>query len=265
MEREGLEMVDLLKTLERSRHHVQKKPSIADLHVLPVTEESIEQTWMEIRKIENSPKERKKWRQVQLDDFEADLARYALIALQHHAHEFLSRKRAQEPPRSDSRLIDADPRQPDKEKAPEDGCDTYGTSWEIFAALQSNEVKQIKAFPELLLNHIRIYQVLKGVFGSGSPSGPSSHLGNGPNRAGGDGTKDALKGESEDQGLVEELENSVTIENVRLALGVEVGNSFRIWETPLTEESECLGFSVYPTPSLFNHSECGVSGKGREE
>ena len=52
---------------------------------------------------------------------------------------------------------------------------------------------------------------------------------------------------------VSSLEGVLTIANVRTALAVDPGNSFGIWETPLMEESECLGFGVYPVPSFFNH------------
>ena len=42
---------------------------------------------------------------------------------------------------------------------------------------------------------------------------------------------------------------------MRTVLGVDPGNAFGIWEMPLMEESECLGFAVYPVASFFNHRE----------
>ena len=45
----------------------------------------------------------------------------------------------------------------------------------------------------------------------------------------------------------------ITVENVRMILGIDPGNSFGIWEVPLIDESECLGFAVYPAASFFNH------------
>ncbi|KIP05482.1 hypothetical protein PHLGIDRAFT_74236 [Phlebiopsis gigantea 11061_1 CR5-6] len=89
-------------------------------------------------------------------------------------------------------------------------------TWLDFAALQSGELQQVGRFPELLQNHIRIYQVLKSRFSSAPP-------------------------------------DAITIHHVRVALGVDPGNAFGVWQVPTTEESEGLGFGVYPIPSFFNH------------
>ncbi|EED80582.1 predicted protein, partial [Postia placenta Mad-698-R] len=87
--------------------------------------------------------------------------------------------------------------------------------WNDFTTLQHNELNHLRTYPELLENQIRIYKVLKGRFA--------------------------------------ESNSAITIDNVRAIFSVDPGNSFGIWEVPLTEESECLGFAVYPRPSFFNH------------
>ena len=40
----------------------------------------------------------------------------------------------------------------------------------------------------------------------------------------------------------------------RQVLGKEAGNAFGIWQYPVFIESECLGSSIYPAPSFFNHA-----------
>ena len=41
------------------------------------------------------------------------------------------------------------------------------------------------------------------------------------------------------------------------------GQPHGIWELPLTEESECVGFAVYPRQSLFNHRESHTTSARR--
>ena len=103
-------------------------------------------------------------------------------------------------------------------------------TWDDFSALQSGELQQVTKFPELVSDHIRIYKVLYSRFGtllSPESTTPTRNL----------------------------LHKLITIENVRKALSVDPGNSFGIWEVPVAEESEALGFGLYPIPSFFNHSE----------
>ncbi|KAJ3474511.1 hypothetical protein NLI96_g12415 [Meripilus lineatus] len=303
-------MVGLLRIFERSRKPSPKSVStpqttddlISTSHLEASIEEQIEKAWSEIRQAENNAKVLRKWKQLPLDDFEADLGRYVLTALhnlsretqglytqtqtqdQHQAHH-------QKGESSTPGLIDYAPGSPlINENGLTGHCSSSNksieeSSWASFAALQSNEVQQIKKFPELLWNHIRLYQVLKGMFCSGSHSPSGRKRPNGPNpspspratsydretrKEGPNGIGRPRKtGEEEGSresrptmSTEEALGEVITIENVRRALGVEMGNSFGIWERPLTDESECLGFAVYPKPSFFNHSEYFVSIDG---
>ncbi len=106
MGREGEEALVFLKYLEQLRKHGSKEgPAMQPGSPERATEEAIERAWDNVRKVETETKQQKKWRQSQLDDFEADLTRYALIALLHHARETLS-KEAEEQSMGDGRPTD---------------------------------------------------------------------------------------------------------------------------------------------------------------
>ena len=139
-----------------------------------------------------------------------------------------------------------------------------------FASLQTNELALLRACPEILDHQTRIYRLLRSLFGgtgvaahsmsaSSSQSSPRSAL---PPPHGSSSTgentahnprKDQRGSGSADRNRRPELGDVITVENVRRALGVDPGNSFGIWEMPLIDESECLGFAVYPIASFFNH------------
>ncbi|KAF7798008.1 hypothetical protein EIP86_009218 [Pleurotus ostreatoroseus] len=208
LNREGHELIELLKTLETARSRKARREGKAKADEVPVAlnKEDIERAWEKVDEQQASPKTLRRWREVQLDDFEADMARYVLVALYHYVQEETDQ---------------------DREEHAAAVLSTFGAQWAHFADLQSNETHQVMKFPELLENHIRIYQVLRSRF-SGSEEASS-----------------ALRA----------LLQVTTTANVRLALGVDPGNSFGIWEVPVMEESEGLGFGIYPIPSFFNHRE----------
>lgn len=250
IEREGMELMELLTRLE-VRRLKKKRKEREDLRK-QVSDEEIEETWSKVADMERKPKQTKKWSQLFLDDFEADIARYVLMALYHHSLEIGQRKDAHFP--SDNGVFDSSPEAKDDAKFGEG-------SWSDFASLQSNGTIQIKLFPELLDNHIQIYQVLNGLFGLHSePTTPNAHRTNvnGDIQRLAERMQDVRQMSSThpDTAVLsssQRLAQVITIENVRTALGVDPGNSFGIWETPVTDESECLGFAVYPIPSFFNH------------
>ncbi|KAI0080160.1 SET domain-containing protein [Panus rudis PR-1116 ss-1] len=237
IEREGMEMVELLSRLEKRR--MRKPPKKEDQKMREsVTEEEVERAWERVKETERDAKQLRKWGQVSLEDYEADQARYVLMALYHYA-----REQSQEENASAS-----------SDQEPKSAGVSFGggAHWQSFASLQSNELEEVKRFPELLDNHIRIYQALKSLL-CGPPSAgraSGSRNGNRPNSGGDDGEGSR---EREASGTLARLVQVMTVDNVRRALGVDPGNSFGIWETPLTDESECLGYGVYPIPSLFNH------------
>lgn len=206
----------MLKTLEAAR--IRKAKGKAKEHVPAsvscITMDILDKAWQDVAAQENRAKTMAKWRQIQLDDFEADLARYVLLALIHLQRELTAN------------LASAHHSQP-LESSSLEACDYGGANWKDFAALQSGELLHISKFPELLGNWIRIYQVLKSRF-----TAPSSHTDSAP---------------------FTDLSNVITPANVRTALGVDPSNSFGIWQVPVTEESEGLGFGIYPIPSFFNH------------
>lgn len=76
--------MDLLRQLEAARKkHAQPKPKSdaggqqpADDDSTEVTQEVAERAWDAVREKERSPKEVRKWRTLQLEDYEADMARY---------------------------------------------------------------------------------------------------------------------------------------------------------------------------------------------
>ena len=209
MTREGVEMVELLKTLESARIRRAKgkeRAITAGIPAVPVAEDRLDETWTDIESRQNNLKELKQWRQIQLDDFQADMARYVLMALYHYARECSQSSQCD---------VAASVSLP------------YGATWSDFSALQSNEIRQVSKFPELLDDHVKIFQVLKSRFGHFDGSYPSTTF--------------------------SKLAEVITPINVRVALSVDPGNSFGIWEVPITDESEGLGFAVYPVPSFFNH------------
>lgn len=219
LEREGEDTVQMLKILEGARRRNDKGEAneSVDTAAAEVTEETIAHAWEAVALEEKRPKVLNRWKQIQLDDFEADLARYVLLALIHMYRESQSNHTF-----------------PDKAHSVARPVSFGGATWSDFAALQSGELQQVARFPELLQNHIRIYQVLKSRFSSAPPS----HHNGEPARA-----ADAPP----------RLGDVITTTHVRVALAVDPGNSFGVWQVPVTEESEGLGFGVYPIPSFFNH------------
>ncbi|KAI0924040.1 hypothetical protein AcV5_009403 [Taiwanofungus camphoratus] len=275
--REGIDTLGLFRSLEEARRKKGKAKEgvAADPDVKSkVTEEVIERAWGAIREKESIPKQVKKWREIHLDDFETDMARYVLLALVH-----LYRERQRQ-----TRMDSLSHAAPVFETYNTDGIlghnrdklEFGGATWNCFASLQSNELHHIKTYPELLENQIRIYQVLKGRFTVGAASdqgrfGPNTRYGQSgivQRDAGGRHQDRSVQIGQEGAGEACEafrgLESVITIANVRTALSVDPGNSFGIWEIPLTDESECLGFAVYPILSFFNHHCSPNVGKARD-
>lgn len=207
--REGHELIGLLKTVEAARRKKAKgkeKEKTTEEVPVALSKGDIERAWEKVSKLHATPKTLRKWRELQLDDFEADMARYVLVALYHYAQEQTDHAHLG----SITPVLSA-----------------FGAHWTDFAGLQSNETHQVTKFPELLENHIRIYQVLRSRFTTSEEASPTLRA----------------------------LVQVITTANVQVALGVDPGNSFGIWEVPVTEESEGLGFGIYPIPSFFNHRE----------
>lgn len=226
-----------------------------------MTQAEIDLAWEDVRAKEGIRKEAQKWRAIQLDNFEADIARYVLLALAH-----LYRERSAQAGANTSYSPGHVPDTSPAEKMLENRgrvLEFGGATWDDFAALQSNELQHLTAYPELLENQIRVYQALKGRFARTSASdqgftGPTSTFYDKEMALGSDGgaRQHQVRHPQMRQGddfEFQGLESVITIENVRTALSVDPGNSFGIWEVPLMEESECLGFAVYPKPSFFNH------------
>ncbi|KAH9888903.1 SET domain-containing protein [Cubamyces lactineus] len=237
MAREGVEVVDLLKQLESARQKKPKpepKPKLdagGQEAVVEITLEVVERAWDTVRVKEKSPKEIRRWRVLQLEDYEADMARYVLLALHRYHREQCNRHRNSPQPCEDGTKPSEGLA---KERCPATAygttCDRERTEWQTFASLQSNEMQLLKVCPEILEHQTRIYQLLKARFGS------------------------RITADADASGCDEPaLADLVTIDNVRTILGVDPGNSFGIWEMPVMDESECLGFAVYPRASFFNH------------
>ena len=256
----------------RGRVTMRPEPSLPGLHAPSLTQavftraqrdaegeivqEDADRAWGALREKEASPKEVQRWRAIQLDDYETDIARYVLLAL-HRCHRERNRPRA---------AIDGSPVHANGTHPPRgDEPGVEPESWATFASLQANELAQLRACPGILEHQTRIYRLLRGRFGaSASASKPAKGaLARSPPAAETPphGTRAAANGDprprdrAESEGL-RALGALVTVDNVRTVLAVDPGNSFGIWETPLMEESECLGFAVYPVASLFNHREC---------
>ena len=88
LEREGEEMVALLKTLEATRRKAKGKDKATEAEVTAqLTAEKVEKSWDLIDQQSQRWKWVRRWQDIQLDDFEADMARYVLVALYHHAQE----------------------------------------------------------------------------------------------------------------------------------------------------------------------------------
>jgi len=236
LEHEGEEVVKLLAELEGARRRKEKGKEKEE-HALygdgatnshEDMEQCIAQAWEVIRHESTRPKTLRQWKSFQLDEFETDIARYVVIALYHYARELHSLDRSS----SWSGQLRGS-----ASSALNESFHFGHTSWTDFSSLQSGELQQVTRYPELLTNHIRIYQVLRSRFGfpvqAPANSAPIPPL------------------PSQER---ERFASTLTVENVRTTLSVDPGNSFGIWEAPVTEESEGLGFGVYPIPSFFNHS-----------
>ncbi|KAJ8482446.1 hypothetical protein ONZ51_g5361 [Trametes cubensis] len=278
--REGVEAVDLLRQLESAR---QKKPKPkpksnagGEEAVAEITQGVVEQAWDAVKAKEGSPKEIRRWRDLQLEDYEADMARYVLLALHRYHREQCNRHRNSPQPCEDG---PGSSEAPAIQNSSTTACGTNGdyerSEWQTFASLQSNEMQLLKVCPEILEHQTRIYQLLKARFGSRIKAGSTTSSSRSssvpaptPNgaqpptdnararedtRSGGrDGAESATDADA--SGCVgPALADLVTIDNVRTILGVDPGNSFGIWEMPVMDESECLGFAVYPRASFFNH------------
>ncbi len=164
------------------------------------------------------------------------------------------------------------PDSPDADCTEAKSDDEQSSEWSTFASLQTNDLSLLRACPEILDHQTRVYRVLRSLFGgfgvAANPM-PASTLRISPLSAlappnGSCSTaedaahnvrEDQRGGDSADRGRRPELGDVITVANVRRALGVDPGNSFGIWEVPLIDESECLGFAVYPVASFFNHRE----------
>jgi len=266
LRREGRETVRLLRALEgvRRQKEVEKDKDrgfrLEDLGT-ELTRENVDRAWDMVAQKERLPKEVRRWRNLQLDHFETDMARYVLIALVHRHREAYG----QEGRQSQQQLPT------DKDAA----NNTYvrritsaavhfgGARWDDFTALQVNELRHLNTYPELLENQIRVYQALRGRFTSHVRASTSegrtvvTDTGGGARDAG--GTQESHNrqashiGQGDSDGF-RDFGSLITVDNVRRAFSVDPGNSFGIWETPLVDESELMGFAVYPKPSFFNHN-----------
>lgn len=267
--REGRETMRFLRLLEEARRQkeVEKDKDgglrLEDLGCTELTRENIDRAWEMIAQKERSPKEVRKWRNLQLSHFEADIARYALIALTHRCRERSAEGGGES---RDGDSAGAPRTATSASSTPQFG----GARWEDFVALQSNELRHFKTYPELLENQIRAYQALRGRFTDSigpcppeldrhlytttdSEGRPRDARENQKHRAARTGQEEDAAG-SRDPAA--DFGSTITIENVRRAFSVDPGNSFGIWETPMSDESELMGFAVYPKPSFFNHREC---------
>ncbi|KAK7686442.1 hypothetical protein QCA50_010666 [Cerrena zonata] len=83
--REGVDLIGYLAKLETRR--LKKKGKETGCLRAVVTDEEIEEAWGRVEEEEHSFKQARKWGQLLLDDFEADIARYVLMALYHQSLE----------------------------------------------------------------------------------------------------------------------------------------------------------------------------------
>ena len=253
-----------------------------------ITREVADGAWDAVRAEEGSRKGVRGWQGLLLDDYETDMARYVLLALLRCYRERCDQQLHPTPHycqcrfRRHARFADALTRR----EADADGLDVpeclhvdstgtkggyeQNSEWNTFASLQTNELALLRACPEILDHQTRVYRLLRSLFcgtgvaaypmpASSSRSSPLSALPppNGSCSMAEDTAhnlrKDQVGGDSADGGRRPELGDVITVANVRRAFGVDPGNSFGIWEVPLIDESECLGFAVYPVASFFNH------------
>jgi len=240
--REGPEAVAMLARLEGARRKGEQKEDAERQPDTVGTEENIERGWEEIRRQERDVKIVRRWRRLSLDEYQADVARYVLLALHHSFQEISSR-----PFEGNEDGV------PGTDGGRSNVLSFGGSDWTLFTSLQSSEITRVKQIPELLDDHIGIYQVLKGLFTSDKDLARRVEIIR-PTEGLNVYTVDMM------------FSDFITVDNVRKTLGVDAGNSFGIWERPLIETSELLGFAVYPVPSFFNH-DCSPnmqsSGDGR--
>ncbi|KAI0731245.1 hypothetical protein C8Q76DRAFT_612174 [Earliella scabrosa] len=234
--REGIDTVELLRQLEGARQKKSKAPPAGsagpDSRLLEgdeISQELVDRTWDAVRDAESSPKQVRRWRDLQLDDYETDMARYVLLALLRCCREQQGLQSGTHA--NPRRLSGTEAEENASSNADVVGVNGRGLESRTFFSLQTNELSLLRACPEILKHQTRIYQLLKGRFASNIAA--ASHA------------------PANDSSLP--LADALTIANVRTILGVDPGNSFGIWEVPLMEESECLGFAVYPIASFFNH------------
>ncbi|KAI1796567.1 hypothetical protein LXA43DRAFT_986109 [Ganoderma leucocontextum] len=269
--REGSDAVNLLRRLEGVRQTKSKsksKPGAEEHEDRGITRDVADGAWDAVCAEERSAKGVRRWQGLLLDDYETDMARYVLLALLRCHRERCDRyacggcpslrHEATVPGDSDVDCTEA-----------KGGCE-QDSEWGTFASLQTNELSLLRACPEILDHQTRVYRLLRSLFcGFGVAAYPmpasssrSILLSALPSPNGSCSTaEDAARnlrgdrpgGDSADRGRRPALGDVITVANVRRALGVDAGNSFGIWEVPLTDESECLGFAVYPVASFFNH------------
>ncbi|KZT70741.1 SET domain-containing protein [Daedalea quercina L-15889] len=267
LQREGREPIRLLRLLEEARRQkeVEKDKDggfrLEHLGQAELSRENIDRAWDMVRQKEGLPKEVRRWRNLQLNHFETDMARYVLIALIHRHREVLVQMESE----FRQRVQLGQENTADGTHVAKDISSTAqfgGAGWEDFAALQSNELWHLKTYHELLENQIRAFQALKGRFTSHvRPAASETRTSVTDKRGGAESTKENPESryhQAMQTGLIDsddfhDFEKTITIDNVRKAFSVDPGNSFGIWEMPLTEESELMGFAVYPKPSFFNH------------
>ena len=258
--------MELLRQLEGARQKKPKAPPAGsagpDSRLLEgdeISQELVDRTWDAVRDAECSPKQVRRWRDLQLDDYETDMARYVLLALLRCCRE---QQGLQSGTHANSRrLSGTEAEENASSNADVVGVNGRGLESRTFFSLQTNELSLLRACPEILKHQTRIYQLLKGRFASNiaasSVSQPPSRSGafaaSSPSGTHSSADERRQHAPANDSGLP--LADAVTIANVRTILGVDPGNSFGIWEVPLMEESECLGFAVYPIASFFNHRE----------
>ncbi|KAI0704387.1 hypothetical protein BC835DRAFT_1525086 [Cytidiella melzeri] len=191
--------------LERARRRKQKGKETEESYGVPIREDMekyIDSAWELVRQDSVQRKIWRQWKTLQLDDFEADMARYVLFSLYHHAQE-------------------------------------------VEASLQPQD-----AFRGSNAYSSPIWRSATGLKVSSAPSQPHTHI-RGPAYKLWCTAGPGLIFPSPKSRRLAEL---LTVKNVRKALSVDPGESFGIWELPITQESEGLRFGIYPIPSLFNHN-----------
>lgn len=252
----------------------------------------VERAWEEVREREGKGgwKEVRKWGSIQLDDYETDMARYICLALVR-----LRRERRRRRPTTSEALWDWSSEQQEGSWRLRGDWPSFSAlqnnELQQLRALPTLITHQIRIYQALKgrffaalvpgralrdgQNYNSSYQVPTQ---SQAQAQALAHereqkrdqeqdqeqkqeiRGESDKHASGGGYIWQEQGRGQEQEQEQEdgtidLREELTVDNVRIALGVDPGNSFGIWEVPVMEESECLGFGVYPLPSLFNHSE----------